>query len=132
MFELEPLVLQVGGSTAKAVAAAGTAMFDVVTGGRNLLSVTVTNTGATNALTGCKIQRKLNVADDWRDFFADTDFASTTNSNLEFVSTVTPHDLAAAGTSNFSVWVQGAYAIRLVLTSTSGTTATAIGSLTRG
>jgi hypothetical protein len=119
-------------SAAQTISASGTELCEAVTLGRNLIYVAVKNTGATNALTGCKIKQKANANDVWHDYFGDADFDSTTNTNLEFGSTTKPHTLAAAGSSDFKVWVQGAYAVRVVLTSTGGTTATAMGSLSRG
>lgn len=119
------------GPTTTAVTSANTTVLSVVTHGRNLLSMNVENTGS-NAVTACIISKKMSANDDWHAYFGDTDFESATNDNIEFIESTTPHDLAAAGTSAFQVWVSGAYAIKVEFASTSGTTVVTDGNLSRG
>lgn len=129
---LDPLQIPVGKPDENvAVAAADTPVFEVRMHGRNLVALTLTNTGA-NPLTAFRLQEKYHETDEWDDFLGDTDFDDPTNPNLEFATEDTkPHTLAGGGARcKFKVWHSGAWAIRGVAKSTLGTTVKAGGNVT--
>lgn len=132
MFTIDPLQIPIGfPGVDQAVAAAGTVVAEVVMHGRDLLSLSIHNTGA-NPLTSFILQEKYFKDDEWGDFLGETDFADPTNPNLEYaVGSAPPHTLIATGKTKFKVWHSGAYAVRAVAKSTLGTTLRAAGNVTK-
>ena len=79
------------------------------------LNIEVTSDDASSAaLSGMKIQFRSNAAAAWQDYIGDDDFANRNNTNIVFVSSVTPHTLAAGATANASVRIQGFAAVHLL------------------
>lgn len=130
---LDPLQIPIGKPAENVAVAAGDAIvFEVVTHGRDLVALTLTNTGS-NPLTSFRLQEKYFEGDEWDDFLGNSDFDVSDNPNLEFATKDTkPHTLAGGGARcKFKVWHSGAWAVRGVARSTLGTTVKAGGNATK-
>lgn len=116
-----------GGSGSVAVAATATKVLDIQdVGGYDLFSFDLYNSGAV-ALVACVVKKKYHPQLDARTFFGGADFSSTTNPNLEFVTTVKPDTLAGTANSQFSIWCSGCIGIEVWLTADTGGTTVVIG-----
>ena len=89
--------------------------------GDKVLSFEVASAAGSATTTGFKIQAQDNVAGEFYDYLVDTDFDSTTNSNMLFASATGPHELAASGFAHVHFAVNAIYAIRLQAKVASGT-----------
>jgi hypothetical protein len=111
-----------------------TKVVEIDTGGRNVFSVFLKNTGA-NPLTGAVVEIKRHPQADWVPYVGSADWANAaTNDNIAWCRNVDgsqlPNALAAGAVADFGIWVLGVWAVKLTLTSAAGTTVIVLGNKT--
>jgi len=89
--------------------------------GMDVLTVDIENTGSV-ALVDLYVQKLYHPNSAYRSFLGGSDFASLTNPNIEFVSSVKPHTLAGSALSQFTLWITGCIGVKIFAQADSGGT----------